>query len=96
MPKRVDANQPAIVAELRQMGYRVAVISDLGRGLPDIIVGGHGLVFLCEVKNPEEKWSLTPSEREFHELWSGMVHIVETTEDILDLIYATTSSPTKI
>ena len=85
MPKRVDANQSTIVAELRDLGFLVAVTSDLGKGFPDIVVGDPrtGAVFLCEVKNPEYKWDLTEDEGRFHELWTGMVHIIEKTEDAL-------------
>lgn len=97
MPKRIDANQPQIVADLRKLGFLVAVTSDLGRGFPDIVVGDRGRVFLCEVKNPEERWSLTEKETTFHELWQGMVHVIESTEDALQLMgYGTTSSRTKI
>jgi len=94
LPKRVDANQPEIVEDLRCRGFLVHVTSDLGRGFPDIVIGDpHKLtVFLCEVKNPEERWNLTEGERKFHELWQGMVHVIETTEDALVLMgYGTTS-----
>ncbi len=87
MPKKVDANQPQIVTDLRRLGFLVAVTSDLGRGFPDIVVGDPRAeaVFLCEVKNPEERWKLTERETEFHELWQGMVHVVESVEDVLAL-----------
>ena len=31
----------------------------------------------------EERWKLTEAEAKFHELWAGMIHVVETTEDCL-------------
>jgi len=92
MPKRIDLNQPTIVAELRQMGFPVCITSDLGKGFPDLVVGGFGTVFLFEVKNPEEKWTLTEKEQDFHDLWQGMVHIIQTTEDAISVM---TSSRTK-
>lgn len=88
MPKKVDANQPQIAADLRKLGFLVAVTSDLGRGFGDMVVGDPRTltVFLFEVKNPEERWKLTESEIEFHALWHGMVYVIETTEMALGLM----------
>ncbi len=88
MPKKVDANQPQLVADLRRCGLLVHVTSDLGRGFPDIVVGvpWNLKILLCEVKNPEERWKLTEKEEKFHELWNGLIHIIETTEDALRLL----------
>lgn len=85
MPKRIDANQPAIVADLRDLWFIVHITSDLGRGFGDLVVGDTltNRVYLFEVKNPEERWKFTKSEAKFHELWRGMIHVVETTEDCL-------------
>ena len=87
MPKKVDANQPQLVEDLRKLGLLVHVTSDLGRGFPDVVVGDPRTleIRLCEVKNPEEAWKLTRSEKKFHEAWKGMVHVVETIEDVLAL-----------
>ena len=70
------------------MGFLVAVTSNMGKGFPDIVVGDPraDAVFLCEVKNPEYKWDLTPDEEKFHELWQGLIHIIESTEDALRLM----------
>ena len=91
MPKKVDANQPQIVKDVRKCGLLVHVTSDLGRGFPDTVIGDPRTlkVCLCEVKNPEERWTLTEKETEFHELWRGMVHVVETVEDVLELFGGT-------
>ena len=82
MPKRVDTNQPAIVADLRKLGFLVHVTSDLGRGFGDIVVGDPRTltIYLFEIKKPEEQWTLTPPEIEFHALWHEMIHAIETTE----------------
>ena len=88
MPKRVDTNQPQIVADLRKLGFLVHVTSDAGRGFGDIVIGDprRVTIFLFEVKNPEEDWKLTEAEAKFHELWDGMIHVIETTEDALRLM----------
>ena len=88
MPKRIDTNQPQIVADLRRLGFLVHVTSDLGRGFGDIVVGDPRTltVFLFEVKNPKERWKFTEAETEFHALWHGMVYVIETTEMALGLM----------
>ena len=94
MPKKVDANQPQIVADLRKCGVLVHITSDLGRGFPDLVAGWPNgeCVWLFEVKNPEYKHKLTEAEKEFHDLWKSMVHIIESAEDALRLMgYGTTS-----
>lgn len=72
MAKRVDANQPAIVAALRQAGCTVQVLSAVGKGCPDLLVSYHGLLFMCEVKDggkSPSKQRLTPDEADWHEKW---------------------------
>lgn len=56
---RVDANQPLIVRELRHLGASVAILSDLGGGIADILVGYRGSNFAFEIKDG----SLSPSRR---------------------------------
>lgn len=88
MPKRVDANQAQIVTELRAMGYKVAHTHELGKGKPDIIVGGmrwFGRIALLwvEIKSPGEK--LTGSEPKFHDEWKELPIIIAFhTKDITD------------
>lgn len=84
MPKRVDANQPQIVAELRDLGFQVFVTSDMGRGFPDIVVGDRERVYLFEIKDPTQRWRMTPAEEEFHDLWGELVRVIESTEDALE------------
>lgn len=88
MPKKVDANQPQLVEDLRKLGFLVAVTSDVGRGFGDIVIGDPRklTIWLCEVKDPEERWKLTESQEKFHELWFGMIHVIETLEDALALM----------
>lgn len=67
---RVDRNQPEIVAELRERDYIVVHLHTLGKGVPDILVGGpHFLTGQCEWLLVEIKSSdsaeLTEQEAEF-------------------------------
>lgn len=88
-PKRVDANQPEIVARLREVGASVTPTHEIGRGFPDLAVGFRGITYLVEVKDgskPPSKRRLTPDEQEWHETWRGQVAIIETVDDALRLI----------
>ena len=50
MPKRVDMNQPEIVADLRGIGATVQHLHMVGKGCPDILVGFRGNNWLFEIK----------------------------------------------
>ena len=70
---RVDANQSAIVAALRQLGWGVEVTSHVGRGLPDLIAMRGGHVYFLEVKDGEKPPSaraLTGEEAALHARWA--------------------------
>jgi hypothetical protein len=84
MPKRVDANQVAVVAALREYGATVLDMHTLGKGAPDIVVGYAGRNYLCEIKAPGGK--LTPSERDWHNAWRGTVWVIYTVDQAIDLI----------
>lgn len=89
MPKRVDANQPAIVQALREVGASVQHLHAVGRGCPDILIGFRGVSYVAEIKDgskPPSKRRLTPDEEEWHQKWRGQVAIIETIEDALRLI----------
>ena len=71
---RVDANQRAIVVALRKIGCSVAILSPVGDGVPDLLVGFRGKTFLLEVKDytqPPSKRRLTPDEQLFFDTWNG-------------------------
>lgn len=77
MPRRaakIDANQPAIVAEFERLGCAVKSTAGVADGFPDLIVhrNGHHLV---EVKAPKGK--LRGSQIRFMEQWPGIVHVVK-------------------
>jgi hypothetical protein len=87
---RLDANHPTIVKELRDMGYSVLSLADLGKGKPDILVGTghgkHGMNLAVEIKDPAKSASrrrLTTDEQIFHACWRGPLIVAETTEQIV-------------
>lgn len=88
-----DANQGEIVAALRAVGASVTIISKVGSGCPDLLVGFRGRVFLLEVKTPEEyatkRNGLTLKEAGWHREWrGGHLYIVESVEAALAAIDA--------
>ena len=80
---RTDANQKAVVAELRQRGYSVMLTQQLGKGRSDFVVGAPGVNLLVELKT-DEKQVLTPDELDFHREWKGPLLRAETADQIAD------------
>lgn len=89
MPKRVDKNQPEIVAALRQAGCSVVHLHEVGQGCPDVLVGRNDINYLIEIKDGQKspsKRKLTPIEAEFHAAWRGQVCIAKTVDDALRVV----------
>ena len=78
---RVDANQSEIVEALRKAGASVCFTHQLGKGVPDILVGVNGRNYLLEIKT--SFGTLTPDERDWHEAWRGQVCVVRNVEEAL-------------
>lgn len=71
---RVDGNHPEIVRALRQVGATVESLASVGGGVPDLLVGFHGLTVLLEVKDgrrPPSERKLTEAEKAFLRDWRG-------------------------
>lgn len=84
---RTDGNQTEIVAGLRARGHSVLVMSGLGKGAPDILVGRHGQNVLVELKDPTQppsKRKLTPDEKVWHAAWRGQVIVATHIDEIID------------
>lgn len=86
---KVDANQPALVAQLRAAGYHVAPTHALGRGFPDLIVTGVRLpqgdvaALLVEVKDAHGR--LTADEAAWHAAYpdGGPLIVAHGVDDVL-------------
>jgi len=78
---KVDRNQNQIKDELRKLGYSVTIMSQLGNGIPDILVGYHGITLPVEIKMPGEE--LTPDEMEWFVNWHGSGIVATTTKEIM-------------
>lgn len=89
MPKRVDGNQREIVNILRNLGATVQILSSVGKGCPDILVGIFGQNFLMELKNGKLSPSaqrLTEHEEKFFSSWKGQVCVVKSEEEAITFI----------
>lgn len=88
---RVDANQAEVVKALRKVGASVQVLSMVGHGCPDLLVGYRGKNYLLELKDGDKAPSArkeTPDEHEWIGTWRGTVSVVDNTDGALEAIGA--------
>jgi hypothetical protein len=83
---KVDTNQADIVKALRKAGASICFLHQLGKGVPDLLVGYHGKNFLLELKT--EKGELTEDQVPWHDSWRGSVYVVYGMIDALKAIGA--------
>ena len=87
---RVDANQKALVELWRRMGASVLILSGVGQGCPDVLLGYNGLNALVEIKDgakAKSQQKLTTFETEFHTAWRGHICIITKETEAKELIY---------
>ena len=86
---RVDRNQPEIVDGLRKFGATVKILSAVGDGCPDILVGYNGKNYLMEIKDcqkPPSKRRLTDDQKKWHGKWKGQKCVVETIAKAVEIL----------
>jgi hypothetical protein len=86
---RIDANQTQIVLALRSVGASVELLSAVGKGCPDLLVGYRGVNLLMEVKDgkkPPSERKLTSDQIVWHGDWKGVVFLVTSVHDALDAL----------
>jgi hypothetical protein len=86
---KVDANQPEIVAALREAGCTVQLLHMVGKGCPDLLVGWQGLNVLIECKDgnkPPSARKLTPDQEKWHDQWRGQVTVVCSVNEALKAV----------
>lgn len=97
MAKRTDDNQKAIVDSLRKRGVSVLILSDVGKGCPDLCIGFGGRSYLVEVKNgalcPSRR-KLTQAEQLFFDSWKGHATVISSVEQAMEFIDSTVFRPT--
>lgn len=88
--KKVDDNQAEIVKELRDAGYSVEILSSVGLGVPDLLIGGvcrisgEPRTWLMEVKGSRGK--LTKRQQEWRQSWRGQYAVVRTKYEALAVV----------
>lgn len=89
--RKVDANQPEIVAALRGVGAEVTDLSRVGGGVPDLLVSYRKQWFLIECKDgkkPPSARSLTADQRAWMYRQNATTHVVNGIDDALKAIGA--------
>ncbi len=81
---RVDRNQTEIVAALREAGFSVLSLAQLGKGVPDLLLSKGEVTFLAEVKT-SEKEKLTPDQIRFHGNWKGRIEMFYSPEQAVEV-----------
>jgi hypothetical protein len=81
---KIDRCQPEIVKALRDFGATVIVLSTVGKGCPDLLVGYAGENHCLELKMPGGK--LTPDQCTLHASWGGRIRIVHTPKEAIEAI----------
>ena len=81
---KVDRCQPEIVKALRDFGATVIVLSRVGSGCPDLLVGYAGVNHLLELKEP--KGRLTPAQIVTHGSWGGRIRIVHNAKEAIEAV----------
>ena len=82
---RRDRNHVEIREGLRQCGFAVLDLGDVGSGCPDLLVCSQsGNMTLVEVKMPGER--LTEAERLFFATWPGQCVIATRIEEIVMML----------
>lgn len=83
---KIDANQPAIVEALRGYGVSVQILSMVGDGCVDLLLGYKRVNYLVELKDgdlPPSERLLTPAQKRWHAEWKGVAHVANSLSDVL-------------
>jgi hypothetical protein len=79
-----DSNQSEIVKALRGIGCFVEILSDVGRGCPDLLVAIRQKLYLMEVKAAGGK--LTDEQVRWHTACKAPVHVVHSIAEAFEVI----------
>lgn len=88
---KVDRNQNDVVQALEAIGATVTLLSQVGEGCPDLLVGFRGANHLIEVKDGELAPSarkLTPPQKKWHAGWRGKAHVANSVADAIAIVTA--------
>ncbi len=87
---KLDRTQPEIVAALRSVGASVQSLAAVGGGVPDLLVGWRGDMWLIECKDgslPPSGRALTPAQVAWHQAWRGRpVWVISSADEALQAL----------
>ena len=87
MRHRVDSLQAAVMRELERAGWSVQSLSQVGHGVPDLLVATpEGETFLIEVKAPGRE--LSERQRRWKARWRGKVVVVRSLDELARMVLA--------
>jgi len=83
---KIDENQPEIVKAWRSVGASVQILSAVGQGCVDTLVGFKGVNYCIEIKDGEKPPSaqkLTDDQVKWHNEWQGQKCVVNSVKQAL-------------
>jgi len=84
---RTDSLQGAVIRELERAGWSVQSLSQVGHGVPDLLVATpSGETFLIEVKAPGR--DLSERQRRWKSQWKGKVVVIRSLEEVARIVEA--------
>jgi hypothetical protein len=84
---RTDTLQAAVIRELERAGWSVQSLSQVGHGVPDLLVATpEGETFLIEVKAPGRE--LSERQRRWKSRWQGKVVVVHSLDELAKIMEA--------
>lgn len=79
-----DNNHDEIVDALKKAGAKVASLTSIKYGCPDILIGWKGRMIFAEIKS--KKGKLSPAQIRFFEEWGDSVTILRSIDDAMMLL----------
>ena len=86
---KIDANQNEIVSALRKAGCSVQILSNVGKGCTDLMVGFNDLTLPMEVKDgnkPPSAQKLTSDQVAWHSEWKGSKVVINSAENAINAV----------
>ena len=86
---KLDVNHNEILRAARDLGATTQSLASIGDGCPDAVIGYKGHNLIIEIKNGGEipsRRKLTEDEERWHSDWRGQVAVVESVDDLMELL----------
>lgn len=81
---RTDNIQTETVLKARSLGATVKIMSNVGGGFPDLLIGFKGINWIFELKS--KKGILSPKQERFIANWNGSVYVSRDPDEVVDIL----------